>query len=107
MTFGVFRVASRLRLFGILRYIGFEVFIAVYMNAAIFWDISQRSPYVNRHFGRSISSIFRVEKQLCKKAECSRWLYRIRYTVWYLFSFLWNLLLPFSSRKVNHKAETN
>jgi hypothetical protein len=33
------------------RYVGFEVLTAVVMNVAIFWDIAQCNPYVNRRFG--------------------------------------------------------
>jgi hypothetical protein len=31
--------------------VGFEVITAVVVNVAIFWDIAQCSPYVNRRFG--------------------------------------------------------
>jgi hypothetical protein len=31
--------------------VGFEVLMAVVMNVAIFWDIVQCSPEVNRRFG--------------------------------------------------------
>jgi hypothetical protein len=32
-------------------FIGVEVLSAVVTNAAIFWDIAECSPYVNRRFG--------------------------------------------------------
>jgi hypothetical protein len=53
-------------------YLRFEVFTAVVINVAIFWDISPCSPYVNRRFGKSNISIFRVENQPSKKPAFSR-----------------------------------
>jgi hypothetical protein len=43
--------------------VGFEVFTAVVMKSAVFWDITACSPLkVNRRFGGSIASIFGVEE---------------------------------------------
>jgi hypothetical protein len=39
------------------------------LNTAIFRDTEQCSPYVNRRFGESITSIFKVENQPSKKPE--------------------------------------
>jgi hypothetical protein len=33
--------------------VGFEVFTAVVINVAIFWDIAPCGPYVKRRFGRT------------------------------------------------------
>jgi hypothetical protein len=47
--------------------VGFEIFTAVVMKIAIFWDTAPCSPYMNRRFGGTYHLIFRVKNQLSKK----------------------------------------
>jgi hypothetical protein len=48
-------------------YVGFEVFTAVTMKNAVFWDVAPRKSCVNRRFGGK----YRLHLQ--SAATCSRW----------------------------------
>jgi hypothetical protein len=49
-----------------------EILTVVVTDAAIFGDMSPCSPYMNRNFGESIPSIFKVENQPRKKPAGTR-----------------------------------
>jgi hypothetical protein len=44
-------------------HVRFEVFTAVTMKKAIFWDVAPCRYCINRRFGGTIASIFRVEEK--------------------------------------------
>jgi hypothetical protein len=57
-----------------LFFVRFEVFTAVTMKNAVFWDVAPCRSCVNRRFGERIASIFRVEKSASEEpawADCS------------------------------------
>jgi hypothetical protein len=43
-------------------FVKFEVFVAVTMKNAVFWDMTPCGSYKSRHFGERIVSIIRVER---------------------------------------------